>query len=631
MNNYCDSGNPARKDQTRHPQYSGRLLLAVGFASAVLTSAALTRDVSNTSVLDRMSLSEKIGQMLQVQFYMNSTHGGEGDTSHLLDEIKHYHLGSLDFRVPVNGPNLVRAQSEAAAKALNSLQAAAPIPLLIGADIERGMISRFGDVPDMPNVMAWDAGGDPKTVRTIGEMTADEARAVGIQWAFAPVVDVNSDPDNPIIGDRSFGDDPEEVGRLSAEYIRGARAHELLTTAKHFPGHGDTATDSHVGMVTLNESVAQLKQVEFIPFEQAISAGVDAVMLAHARVPALDPDPHKIATTSAKIIQGTLRRDLGFKGVIITDSMAMHGLTELYKNDPHPIGRAAVDAVKAGADILMLPTGVDTAYDAILNAVKSGEIPESRIDESVRRILAMKERAGLFRNRFVDVSKVHEIFSRKADWDLAQQVADNAVTLVRNKSFALPIESPAMLKGSAVDTKRSRMALVLLTDSRRSPLGNVLEEEFRKRNPEVQTRHIYYDNHSSWETSDVLDTVRGADLVMIAAFLTNLPGRKDVATGGKVVDVIGLNGQSAELFKQIVSIAGPKAIVVSLGSPYLILRYPNIQNYICTFSISSTSERAAVKALFGEIQNKARLPVSLPGVAERGFAIPWPQKNPGKN
>jgi len=600
------------------------LLVAVGFAAYVLNPSPSFFALSTASAHDRMSLPEKVGQMLQVQCYVNSANGSDADISYLIGEIKRYHLGSLDFRVRMNGPNLVRAQTEDVAKTLNAFQAASSIPLLVGADIERGMIARVSDAPDMPSAMAWGAAGDLRSVRLLGETTAEEARAVGIQWAFAPVVDVNSNSDNPIIGDRAFGDDPSQVGAMAAEYIRGAHAKGLLTTAKHFPGHGDTATDSHVDVVTLNQSLAQLEQVEFPPFQRAIAADVDAVMLAHERVPALDPDPSKITTTSSKIIEGTLRTDLGFRGVVVTDSMEMRGLTNLYNGDPHPVARAAVDAVKAGADILMLADHVDEVYDAILNAVKSGEIPESRIDESVKRIVAMKERAGLFQNRFVDVSKVREVFSRKAGWDLAQEVADNAVTLVRDKSFALPLTAGTTNPKSNI--KQTRTLLVLLTDSHLSPLGKTFEEEFRNRQPEVQTRHVYYDNRAAWETGDLLATVRGADSVVIAAFMTTLPGKKDMAAGGKIVNVVGLNGQSAELFRQMVSIAGPRAMVVSLGSPYLILKYPNIQNYECTFSISSTSERAAVKALFGEIQNKAKLPVSLPGVAERGFAIAWPHK-----
>jgi beta-N-acetylhexosaminidase len=539
-----------------------------------------------------------------------------------LQAVAACHAGSVDLRVRLEGPNLLRPNQDVVARSLNGLQAASPIPLLVGADIERGVIARVADAPGMPNLMAYGAAGDLAQARRLGEITAHEARAVGIQWAFAPVADVNDDPDNPIVGDRSFGEDPEMVSRMVAAYIEGAHAGGMLVTAKHFPGHGDTGTDSHVSIVTLNQSLDHLRRVEFAPFRAAIGAGVDAIMLAHERMPALDPDPDKVATTSARVIQKYLRGELGFKGVVITDAMEMKGLTDLYKNDPHPEARAAVDAIKAGADIIMLPDHVDEAYQAILAAVKSGEIPESRIDESVARILAMKEKAGLFKNRMVDESKVSEVFSSKEDFDFAQQVADSAVTLVRNMSFALPMEAARIKEEPA---KSEKIVLVLFTDSMRSPLGKAFEEQFKVYQPNAQIRHVYYDNRATWEANDVTSVVQAADKVVVATFMTNIPGKKSVA-GGKIVNVFGLNGTTAQLFSQILGIGGNKVMVVSLGSPYLILHYPIIQNYVCTFSVSSTSEQAAVKALFGEIRNHARLPVTLPGIAERGFAIEWPQR-----
>lgn len=598
-----------------------RLLVSFGVAYAfwLCANASAQRVVAPHAAL---SLEEKIGQMLQVRVYADNPNLQGGDFPKELQAVAACHAGSVDLRVRMEGPNLLRPKQDVVARSLNGLQAKSPIPLLVGADIERGVIARVADAPNLPDLMAYGAAGDAAQARRLGEITAREARAVGIQWAFAPVADVNDDPDNPIVGDRSIGEDPEMVSRMVAAYIEGAHAGGMLVTAKHFPGHGDTATDSHVGIVTLNQPLEHLRRVEFAPFRAAIAAGVDAIMLAHERVPALDPDPNKIATTSAKIIQGYLRGELGFKGVVITDAMEMKGLTDLYKNDPHPEARAAVDAIKAGADIVMLPDHVDEAYQAILAAVKSGEIFELRIDESVARIMAMKRKAGLFKNRLVDESKVSEVFSRKEDFDFAQQVADSAVTLVRNKGFALPMEAVGTER---VPAKPERIALVLFTDSLRSPLGKAFEEQFKAYRPDAQIRHVYYDNHATWEANDVTSVVQQADRVVVAAFMTNIPGKKYVA-GGKIVNVFGLNGTTAQLFSQILGIGGNKVMVVSLGSPYLILHYPTIQNYVCTFSVSSTSERAAVKALFGEIRNHAKLPVTLPGVAERGFAVEWPQK-----
>jgi len=570
------------------------------------------------------SLENKVGQMIQVRVYADAPHLQDEAFQKDLEAVVSCHAGSVDLRVRMNGPNLLRQTSATVVHSLNGLQAKLQVPLLVGSDIERGLIARVADVPDFPSVMALGATGDPMLVRRLGDITAREARAVGIHWAFAPVVDLNDDPDNPIIGDRSFGENPELVSRMVAAYIDGAHAGGMLVTAKHFPGHGDTGMDSHVGIVTLNQTLEHLRKVEFVPFRAAVAAGVDAIMLAHARVPAMEPDPGKITTTSFNVIHGYLRGELGFKGVIITDAMEMKGLTDLYKNDPHAVAHAVVDAVKAGADIIMLPDHVDDAYRAILAAVKNGEIPESRIDESVARIMAMKCKAGLLRNRFVD-HKAQEVLSHREDFNFAQQVADNSVTLVRERAFSLPMQPTANVKPMSRSNVAERLVAVLFTDSERSPLGRVMEDELKVRRPDAQVVHVYYDDRNEPLRNDVLDEINNADRVIVGVFMTNLPGRKYVA-GGKIVKVFGLNGTSAQLFSQILGIGGKKVMVVSLGSPYLILHYPIIQNYVCTFSVSSTSERAAVKALFGEIHNHARLPITLPGVAERGFAIEWPQK-----
>jgi beta-N-acetylhexosaminidase len=607
------------------PAHGGASLLsafAVLVNSVHLSPQTLPKRVP-ISVVDKAlpTLQEKVGQMLQIQIHADYEDIKAPALVAEMSRVAKYHVGSVDLRVHRYGENLIRPRPETVAKVLNVMQANSSLPLLVGSDIERGLIARVAGSPDGPLVMTYGASGDSVAARRLGEITGREARGLGIHWAFAPVTDVNDDPENSIIGDRSFGENMQEVGKMVEAYIRGAHAGGMLVTAKHFPGHGGTSMDSHVGIVTLNQSLDHLRSVEFVPFRSAIAAGVDAIMLAHERVPALDPDTNKIATNSSRIIQGYLRGELGFKGIVITDAMEMRGLTDLYQGNPNPVAQATVDAVKAGADIVMLPDHVDEAYQAILAAVRSGEIPESRIDESVQRIMAMKEKAGLFKNRFVDESKVSAVFSRKEDFDFAQRAADDGVVLVRNNGSGLPI--PRVSPGLRLAPKRKLLA-VLFTDSESSPLGHAFAEEIKSRRPDAEVIHIYYDNRTEPLRSDIFDAVRSADDVVVGAFMTNLPGRKAVA-GGRIVNVFGMTGICAEVFGQILEIGGKKVIVVSFGSPYLILHYHSIQNYVCTFSVSSTSERAAVKALFGEIHNHARLPISLPGVANIGFAINWPQ------
>lgn len=581
--------------------------------------------------LKQLSVEEKIGQMLQVRVY--GDYRGFNDPAYLFvsDQIKRYQVGSVDLGARMSGANLVKGSPTQVAAIINQLQHDSKLPLLVGADIERGLASRVSDVPDFPFPMAFGAIGDPQMVEQFGADSAHEARAVGIQWAFAPVADVNSNPANPIINVRSFGEDPEEVGKLVAAYIRGAHEKGMFVAVKHFPGHGDSSTDSHVGIIHIDGDLQHLEKYELPPFKMAIEASADSVLLAHASVPALDPDEHRIATTSPKIVDGLLRHDLGFKGVIVTDALEMRGLMNLYPQDPNPSGRAAVDAIKAGADILMLPKDLDAAFNTILAAVKSKEIPESRIDESVRRILEMKAAAGLSESRFVNMDAVQKMFPDTEANDFAQHVADESVTLVRSNGRVLPLSlSKKAMTHEGPDVAKHEtgggLVVISFTDSYNSRLGHEFERQMKLHRPDAKIFHYYNDHIGSDATPvEVIPQVKSADRVVVSAFVTHVPGRQFV-TRGRVVTAVGLSGDSAEFLGDIVTAAPEKTVVVSLGSPYLIQNYPEIQNYICTFSLTSTAEVSAVKALFGEIQNHAKLPITLPGIAQRGFSLPWPRK-----
>ena len=270
----------------------------------------------------------------------------------LRDEIRKYHIGALVMTVPVDGAVLLRSQPYVAAELLNRLQRSSKLPLIVSADFERGVSMRVNGTTVFPHAMAFGATGKAENAEVFGRITAIEARAIGVHWNFFPVADVNSNPANPIINTRSFGGDPTQVGDFVAAYIRGAHEGGMLATAKHFPGHGDTATDSHLGFAEVTGDRARLDAVELPPFRRAIEAGVDAVMVAHVTVPALDPEPNRVATTSKAIVTGLLREDMGFKGIVVTDALDMGGLTRLYAQDT---GRAAVDSFKAGNDVLIIP------------------------------------------------------------------------------------------------------------------------------------------------------------------------------------------------------------------------------------------------------------------------------------
>jgi len=578
--------------------------------------------------MKQLSVEEKIGQMLQIRIFGDYGNFDEPAYRFVVDQIQKYRIGSVDLAARMLGPNLVKGAPAQIAAITNQLQRVSNLPLLVGSDIERGLASRLSEVPDFPFPMAFGAVGDAKLVEDAAESMAREARAVGIHWAFAPVADLNSNPANPIINTRSFGEDSMEVSGLVQAFIRGVHRGGAFVAVKHFPGHGDSSVDSHIGIVRVSGDRQHLDRYELLPFKMAIAAGADSVLLAHAAVPALDPDEKRITTTSPKIVTGLLKQELGFKGLVVTDALEMRGLMSLYPNDPNPSGRAAIDAIKAGADVLMLPQDLDATFNAIVSAVRSGEIPEVRIDESVRKILEMKEAAGLNKNRFVDLDRVHGMFPDVEANELAQRVSDEAVTLVRSNGAVLPLSlaKTANSDSSTQAPNESKFVVVSFTDSQNSRLGHEFDRQIMSRRPDARVFHYYNDHiNSDAVPSEVLPMLKNAERVVVAAFVTHVPGRQ-LISHGRPVTAVGLSRASAEFLDDIVATVPQKTVVVSLGSPYLIQNYQKIENYICTYSLTSTAEISAAKALFGEIRNHAKLPVTLPGVAKRGFSLPWPKE-----
>src|SRR5262245_47842909 len=433
--------------------------------------AQLTKDGRRwaAQTLKKLSLEEKVGQMLNIRYFTDFQNFDSDNYRQFRDQMRKYHIGSITLTVHVDGPLLLRNPPLEVASIANQLQRDSKLPLLIAADLERGLASRATSVPAFPYAMAFGATGKTEYAEKFGSITAEEARAVGIHWDFFPVADVNSNPSNPIINTRSFGEDPDAVAAMVAAFVRGAKAHGMLTTAKHFPGHGDTSTDSHLGTAKVDGNLARLESVELPPFRKAIDAGVDSVMIAHLTVPALEPDPDKVATTSRKTVSGVLREQMGFKNLIVTDALEMRGLTNLYPpGHGNPAGRAAVDAVKAGNDVILLPTDLDGAFRGLVDAVKKGEIPQSRIDASVKRILELKASLGLHKARLVDLEQAPYLVSKQEDMQFAQQVADEAVTLVRDNGKALPLPKvrPFVTESEVQAQKPApQLVAIIITDS----------------------------------------------------------------------------------------------------------------------------------------------------------------------
>jgi beta-N-acetylhexosaminidase len=573
--------------------------------------------------LRNLSLEEKIGQMLQVRYFADYPSFNSAEYKALRDELRKYNIGSVVLGLHFDASGPMRNSPLAQATVANQLQRDSKLPLLIAADLERGVASPLTDVPSFPWPMAFGAIGDPNNVERFGAITARESRAVGIHWALAPVADVNNNPANPIINTRAFGDDPEQVGSLVAAFIRGAHEYGMLVSAKHFPGQGDTAVDSHHGLPMIAGSLEHLQSIEFLPFKRAIDARADSILLAHARVPILEPDPGKISTVSFNIVSSILKGQLGFKGVVITDAMEMSAVSSLYGR------RAALEAVKAGCDVIALPINVDGAFRAILEAVQRGEISQARIDESVRKILQLKASVGLNQSRFVDLEEVSKLAGRPDDLDFAQHISDDAVTLVRDNRKMLPLRaSEITLPNHATIQPQPRgkhgIAAILITESLASNSGHDFERALKARR--ADTAVFYADDEVAEKVSqEILKAVNEADKVIVAAYVYHTAARQTMREG-KLVNLFGLPGPSGRLLRRVLAIAPEKTVVVAIGSPYIIENFPEIQTYICTYAPVPTSEIAAVKALFGEIQGHGKLPVTLPNTASRGFSLPWPTR-----
>jgi len=495
------------------------------------------------------------------------------------------------------------------------LQRESKYPLLFGADFERGLSMRLNGATAFPTAMAFGATGDKELAKGFGKITADEARAIGVQWNWFPVADVNSNPANPIINTRSFGENPALVGEMDAAYIEGARGEGMLTTVKHFPGHGDTDTDTHLTLARSNASLDRLNRLELAPFRAAIAAGVDSVMLAHITVPALEPDPNLPASVSHKIVTGLLKEQLGFRGIVVTDALDMGALTRVFPGDPHQVSaEEAVAAIEAGDDMVIIPD-LDGAYNGLLSAVRRGTISKARIDESVLKVLRMKASVGLNRNRFVDLSKVTDEIARPENLEFAQQAANRAVTLIEDGKNLVPIHASSATTAS--NEAGGVLAVIFTDDSRTSEGARTFAAELRRRIPGATVRYVDNSN-GAYVSEDILRAVEGASTVIAVA--EAFPSARRV-TSGQATGSAGLDQGASGLLAGIVRAAGGKTIVAALGSPYIATGIPGIQTYLCTFSNTAVSARGLVSGLFGETAIQGHSPVTIPGVAKRGDGI----------
>ena len=557
--------------------------------------------------LTGLTLRQKIGQLIMP--WVLGDFAPEGSPSHdrILEYIEDQGIGGVIMSVG--------SPTEVAAK-LNDFQAHSNIPLLVAADLETGAGFRMrgavhmpgtielGGATDFPSLMAVGATADRQLAYEMGGITAREARAVGIHIPFAPVLDVNNNPDNPIINVRSFGENPEEVAGLGAAFVRGVQENGAIATGKHFPGHGDTEIDSHLGLPVIPHSRARMDSVELFPFARAIEAGMGAVMTAHISVPSLDGGVGDPSTLSSAVLTDLLRNEMEFDGLLFTDAMDMSAISRAHSPE-----EASVRAIEAGADVILMPPSVERAVEGIAVAVESGRIDASRIDASVRRILETKKQMGLDTDRVVQIDQIGQVVGIPAHTQVAAEIAERSITLLHNGGNLLPLLGTRSARVMSVSFRRTSDVLA----------GRYFNARLRQTYPRLTTAGLDVDSGPALYEG-LLRQARQQALVILSTYVTAFSQSGSLALPEELVDFAG----------HLTEIGVPH-IVVSFGNPYLITELPDVRAYMLAWSGSEASQTAAAQALFGEIEISGRVPTRIPPLYDIGDGIMIPKKLNGND
>ena len=482
---------------------------------------------------------------------------------------------------------------------LNALQLRSRLPLLISADLEWGAGMRVVGATAFPQIMSVGATGDPHDAYTIGAAAAVEGRAVGIHVNFAPDADVNNNPANPIINIRSFGEDPRTVSRMVAEYVRGLHEHGMLATLKHFPGHGDTETDSHIGLPVITAGYARLDSLELVPFRAGIAAGADVVMSAHIAFPALTGS-NEPATVSAAVLTGLLRDSLRFPGLVVTDALMMGAIVAKYG-----AGEATVRAFLAGSDLLLIPADADSAVLAMSAAVASGRVTRERLAQSVRRVLEIKRRLGLLERRTVPIDSIPLVVGTRRFQDAANDLAVRSLTLVRDVGGRL----------HALRARPRRLALIAYADEQNSSVGALLTDLLRQGGDTVDFFRL-------WPMSGTLSYDSARAVIARAPSTVFVANVRPISWKGN----IALPDSLAQLISLTDAIR--PTVLVSLGSPYLLNQAPTVRSYLIAWSGVRASERAVALALLGRVPIGGHLPTRIPPDYALGWGVSVPAVRP---
>ena len=534
------------------------------------------------AAMAQMSEDEKVGQLLCPVATAIFTNVESDEFKAIQENIQKYHVGCYHLEGYMGGDPLTGAAMVA------HMQQMAKIPLFITADFEGGVGIQFAGGTRFPRGMAMGATGNTQYAYDAARFTALEAKAMGVNVNFYPVVDVNNNPLNPVINIRSFGEDPERVSEFATAYIRGAQENGIIATAKHFPGHGDTSVDSHIQLPVLNFDRARLNLIEFPPFEAAIKAGVDAVLTAHINLPQLEKTTGLPASLSYSVTTGLLRQELGFKGVVFTDALRMKAVSDAFGPD-----QAAVMAIRAGADVALEPTDVHKSFAALKAAVDKGDISQQRLDESIRRILEAKARVGLDQNALPDLTQVDRRVGSEAAEQKSQEIMEHALTLVKDDHNALPLRlapDEDVLLLNFVDAPDIEFTT--------SP-GRIFHQQFVKRHPGTLFATVGPD--ISLGEADLIAQLADRYRTLVISCTLRFASSRGT---------IGLAGRQQNLLRTLAAHHGPLVFAL-FGSPYLLDSIPDLPSYALAYEYYPGAEAAMVRAIFGEIPFTGTLPVTV--------------------
>jgi beta-N-acetylhexosaminidase len=481
---------------------------------------------------------------------------------------------------------------------VNKLQKLSDVPLLVAGDFEYGAAMRVRRATMFPRAMAIGATRNPGYAYEVARITAAEGRALGVHQNFAPTIDVNNNPRNPVINTRSFGDNVKLVTDMGTAYVRGTQDGGMIATIKHFPGHGDTDVDTHLGLVTLNYDKKHFDSIEFPPFRAAIEAGAKSVMVGHIALPAFDTGKGIPATVSPRITTDLLRKDFGFDGLVITDAMRMKAVASKYGP-----GEASVLAIKAGTDIVLAPADIDLAIDAIIAAVKRGEISEQRIDISVRRVLKAKEGVRLDQDRMVNVGRISSVVATREHEMLAISIARRCVTVLGNKNEILPL--------SPLDTKK--IVDLEVADTEDPKNGRSFHSMLRDRRLNIDFARVDPRSNDA-EYESALESVKASELIICQLNLFTRSG-----------EMTGFMSRKQKEFLTRAFTLGKPVIVISFGNPYVVMDLPKVDAYVCAYSDADVMQQAVAEVLFAEYPAEGKLPIAIPGVYKFGDGVEYPK------